>query len=74
MTGVVVSVDRMERGKGERSALEEVRDLYGIETYAIVTVREIIEALHNKPVDGKIYIDDAVKEKMEAYLAAYGAK
>lgn len=74
VTGVVVSVDRMERGKGERSALEEVRDLYGIETYAIVTVREIIEALHNKPVDGKIYIDDAVKEKMEAYLAAYGAK
>ncbi|MGI6269800.1 MAG: orotate phosphoribosyltransferase [Candidatus Howiella sp.] len=74
VTGVVVSVDRMERGKGDCSALEEVRALYGIETYAIVTVREIIEALHNRPVDGKVYIDDAVKAKMETYLDTYGAK
>lgn len=74
VSGVVVSVDRMERGKGELSALDEVKEVYGIDTYAIVTVREIIEALHNRPVDGKVYIDDAVKEKMEAYLAQYGAK
>lgn len=74
VSGVVVSVDRMERGKGELSALDEVKELYGIETYAIVTVREIIEALHNNPVDGKIYIDDDVKAKMEEYLATYGAK
>ncbi len=73
VTGVVVSVDRMERGKGEVSALQEVRETYGIETYAIVTVREVIQALHNKPVDGKIYIDDAMKAKMEDYLATYGA-
>lgn len=74
VSGVVVSVDRMERGKSELSALDEVKKVYGIETYAIVTVREIIEALHNTPVDGKIYIDDAVKAKMEEYLDKYGAK
>lgn len=74
VSGVVVSVDRMERGKGELSALDEVKAVYGIDTYAIVTVREIIEALHNQPVDGQIYIDDAMKANMEAYLAEYGAK
>ena len=62
----------MERGQGEKSAVQEIYENYGIKTYPIVTVREIIEALYNTPVDGKIYIDDAMKEKMEAYLAQYG--
>ena len=30
--------------------------------------------LHNHPVDGKVYIDDAMRERMEAYLAQYGVK
>ena len=41
---------------------------------AIVTVREVIDFLHNNPVDGKVYIDDEMKAKMEAYLEQYGAK
>lgn len=75
VSGVVVSVDRMERGKNsDLSALDEVKKLYGMETYAIVNIREIIEALYLQPVDGKIYIDDAVRSNIEAYLAQYGAK
>lgn len=72
--GLMVSVDRMERGSGELSALDEVRRDYGINTYALVTVRDIINTLHNRPVDGKIYIDDATREAMEKYLEQYGAK
>lgn len=71
--GLIVSVDRMERGNGELSALEEVRRDFGINTYALVTVRDIINTLHNKPVDGKIYIDDKTRDAMEQYLATYGA-
>ena len=40
--------------------------------YPIVTVREIISFLHNREIDGKVYIDDAMKARMEAYLAEYG--
>ena len=47
---------------------------YGITVCPIVTVREIISFLHNRPVDGKVYIDDDMKARMEAYLAEYGAK
>ena len=72
VAALIISVDRMERGQGEKSAVQEIYENYGIKTYPIVTVREIIEALYNTPVDGKIYIDDAMKEKMEAYLAQYG--
>ena len=77
IAGLVVSCDRMERGTGELSAIQEIKAQYGIETYPIVTVREIIETLHNLPVtgaDGMEYVpvDDAVRGKMEAYLREYG--
>ena len=73
MKALIVSVDRMERGSRNCSTLDELREDYGIAVYPIVTVREVIAYLHNTPVDGKIYIDDAMKASMEAYLAQYGA-
>ena len=51
----------------------KLRDEYGIAVYPIVTVRQIIDFLHNRPIDGKVYIDDAMRERMEAYLRQYGA-
>jgi len=70
--GVVISVDRQEKGK-EKSALKELEEEIGMRIYSIVTVREIIGYLHNKEINGKVYIDDGMKEKMEAYLREYGA-
>ena len=74
MAYLFVSVDRMERGTKECSTLDELREDYGITVCPIVTVREIISFLHNRPIDGKVYIDDEMKAKMEAYLEQYGAK
>ena len=71
IAGMVISVDRMERGKGEKTAIQEVYEEFGIVTYPIVTVREIIDILHNNPVDGRVYIDDEMKAKMEAYMEQY---
>lgn len=74
MKALIVSVDRMERGTKECSTLDELREDYGIQVFPIVTVKEIISFLHNKEIDGKVYINDEMKGKMEAYLAQYGAK
>ena len=74
MKALFVSVDRMERGTRECSTLDELRQDYGIQVFPIVTVREVISFLHNNPIDGKVYIDDDMKAKMEAYLEEYGAK
>ena len=74
MKALIVSVDRMERGTKDCSTLDELREDYGIAVYPIVTVREIISFLHNREIDGKVYIDDEMKGKMEAYLEQYGAK
>ncbi len=74
INALFVSVDRMEKGTGDKSALDELQEDYGIAVYPIVTVRQIIDHLYNRPIDGKIYIDDAMKTKMEVYLDTYGAK
>lgn len=70
VTSLVISVDRMEKGKGAKSAIQEIIEEYGINTYAIVTIKEVVEILHNRPVDGKIYIDDTMKASIEAHLEA----
>lgn len=70
--GLVVSVDRMERGKGEKSALAEIEETYGIATCAIVTMQEVVEHLYNKPYNGKVIIDDELKKAIDAYYVQYG--
>lgn len=72
--GLVVSVDRMERGQGTISALEEIENTYGIKTTAIVTMAEVVEHLYNKPYKGQIVIDDRIKEAIDEYYRQYGAK
>lgn len=72
--GLVVSLNRMERGKTEKSALAEIEELYGIKTTAIVTMEEVTEHLYNKTCQGKIVIDDTMKQAIDAYYKEYGAK
>lgn len=72
--GLMVSLNRMERGKGENSALDEIKELYGFETNAIVTMQDVVEYLYNKPYKGNIYIDDTMKASIDNYYAQYGAK
>lgn len=69
--GLIVSVDRMEKGTGDKTAIQELSEQYGIKTYPIVTVREIIDAIYNQPIDGKVYIDADMKRRMEEYLETY---
>jgi len=71
-TALFVSADRMERGSGEKTTIQELRDSLGFRVYPIVTVREIIDYLHNRELDGQVLITDQVREKMEAYLVEYG--
>lgn len=72
--GLVVSVDRMERGQGTKSALSEIEESYHIATTAIVTMQEVVEHLYNKPYHGKIIIDDTLKAAIDAYYQQYGVR
>ncbi len=73
LVGLIVSVDRMERGHGKKSALAEIKDTYEMETAVIVTMEEIMEYLYNRPYKGKVIIDDTIKAAIDAYYQQYGA-
>ena len=75
IVGLMVSLNRMEVGKGgEKVALDEVKDLYGFETAAIVDMNDVVEALWNKEVNGEVVIDDTIKAAIDAYYEQYGVK
>lgn len=72
--GLMVSLNRMEHGKGQQSALDEISQRYGFPTAAIVTMEEVVERLYNNPVQGRVIIDDNTKAALDAYYREYGAK
>lgn len=72
--GLVISVDRMERGKDKISALKALEKKYGFQTSAIVTMAEVIEYLYNRPYKGQVIIDDTIKNALDAYYEKYGAE
>ena len=75
IVGLMVSLNRMEVGKGGvKCALDEVKELYGFETAAIVDMNEVVECLYNKEVNGEVIIDDTLKAAINAYYEQYGAK
>ena len=75
IVGLMVSLDRMEVGQeGTIGALQEIKRKYGFPTHAIVSMKEVTEYLYNRPVDGKIIIDDKIKAALDKYYDEYGVK
>ena len=73
--GLMVSLKRMEIGLGGKvSALEEIKEKYGFDAHAIVSMADVVECLYNKPCNGKIIIDDTLKAAIDAYYEQYGVK
>ncbi len=70
ITGMVITVDRMEKAlDNDKSAVQSAYDEFGVKVYSIVTIKDIIKAIEDGIVEGKEYLDS-----MKNYLAAYGAK
>ena len=72
--GVIVAVDRMEKGKGEKSAIQELQEEFGINIYSIVNIDEVIEYLYGHEIDGVVYIDDEKMARIREYRAMQGVR
>ena len=73
IVGLMVSLNRMEKGLGgKKSALEEIKETYGFEANAIVSMADVIEHLYNKEYNGNVLINDELKAAIDAYYAEYG--
>ena len=74
LAGLVVSVDRMERGQGTLNALSELRDEFQMDTFAIVTICEIAEYLRGRERCGKVVLTEELYQQIQAYRQQYGGK
>lgn len=72
--GLMVSLNRMEKGQSEKSALREIQEKYGFGACAIVNMQEVVEYLYNRSYKGQIYINEELKASIDAYYEQYGAK
>lgn len=70
--GLIISVDRMEKGQSDKSALLEIEENYNIKTAAIVNMKEVIDYLYNRKINDKIIIDDKIKSDIDDYYKIYG--
>ena len=75
IVGLMVSLNRMEVGLGGvKSALDEIKETYGFDAKAIVTMAEVTEHLHNRECQGRVVINDEIKTAIDKYYEQYGCK
>ncbi|MBQ2960055.1 MAG: orotate phosphoribosyltransferase [Oscillospiraceae bacterium] len=68
VSSVFVMVDRKEKGKTDKSAMQEVADEFGMNVYSVVDVYDIIEYLEENEANRENV------ERIKNYLAVNGAK
>jgi orotate phosphoribosyltransferase len=73
IVGLVVAVDRQERGRGEEAALVELEREFGLRAVAIVTLDEIVRHLRGRTIDGRVVLDDELAGRIAAHRARWGA-
>lgn len=70
IAGMVISVDRMEKGlESQLSAVQEVYKEFGVKVYSIVTMSDIIEAIESGIIGGSEFLG-----RMKEYRSAYGVE
>lgn len=74
IAGLVISVDRMERGTSGKNALNEVSERYNMPSFAIVTIDEIIEYLLGREFDGQVILDEQKYAEVRQYRLEYGGE
>ena len=73
--GLIVSLNRMEVGKGGvTTAQKEIEAKYGFPVASIVSMAEVKECLHNHEVAGRVVIDDDIAAAIDAYYEQWGTK
>lgn len=69
---LLIAFNRQEKDADGNNAIGEFENKFKIPVKAIVTVREVIDYLYNKEIDGQVYLNDEIKKKMEGYMKEYG--
>ena len=72
IVGEIVSLNRMERAlDSSKSALDVITEKYGFPAKAIVSMKDVVDALYTN--GDKTYITDELKKEIDDYYSQYGA-
>ncbi len=74
IVALLVAVDRQERGAGDKSALQELNEQFGLLPIPIVTLDEIIEHLACVPGAGQSLLDPPLLARINDYRQRYGTR
>jgi orotate phosphoribosyltransferase len=72
LKAIIVSVDRMEKGVGNNSALQEIQEQFHVDVFPLLNLQEIVDYLYNRPIDGRIILTEEIKNKIIDYSVKYG--
>jgi orotate phosphoribosyltransferase len=72
VTSLIIAVNRQEQNAKGEDPIGQLAASAGIEVRSIVTIRDILEHLHNRPVNGQVLLDDEAAEAIKSYLEQYG--
>ena len=67
--GLIVSVDRMEKGTGKTGALQEIEENFGFPTHAIVTMQDVVAHLSEARPE---ILTEEILGRIRAYYETYG--
>lgn len=71
ISGLLIVVDRCERGAGDKSATQQVLDDFGVKTYPLLTIYEVRDYLRS-PASGACRLTAEVADSLDRYLSKYG--
>ena len=69
---LIIAFNRMEKDTEGNNAIQQFEEKYKIPVKSIVSIKDVLEYLPGKEIDGKIYMTTEDKGKVEEYLAQYG--
>ena len=73
-SGVLVSLDRMEKNSQDNDAITEFQQKTSVPVWSIITIREICDYLKNRKIGGSVVLDESTFLKIENYLAVHSVR
>ena len=70
--GIIISVNRKEKGTEKKSAIQELEETLKIKIVSVIDFDDIVKHLHNKKIKGQVLLNDELYNKMMEYKKEYG--
>ncbi|MBI2464071.1 orotate phosphoribosyltransferase [Candidatus Peregrinibacteria bacterium] len=72
LVGILIALDRMEKNNDGNNALQELEKTLAIPVISIINMKEVLEYLDHREIDGRLILDDQKMAQIQEYRSQYG--